>query len=60
MPEQEKGLSRYEASLVARWFAENGKQLEQGWVKVWRMTPSDIAKEYKVSKEDVIKAARRP
>ena len=54
-------LSRFEAGYVYQWLeAEKGKKIQGGWTSVYRRTPEEVAKEYNVSKEDVIKAARRP
>lgn len=53
----DKPLSRFEAQLVSDWMNENGHSVM--WTTVWRLKPSQIAKKYAVSKDDVIKAARR-
>jgi len=58
--ERNAPLSRFEAGYVYQWLvADKGKQIQGGWTSVYRRTPEEVAKEYKVSKEDVITAARR-
>lgn len=52
-------LGRDEASLVARWLTDLGKPVTNGYLSVWRMTPSEIAKAFNVEETEVIRVARR-
>lgn len=51
-------LSRYEAQLVADWINDDE---DQGvtWTDVWRLSPTEIAKRFKVTMKEVVAAARR-
>jgi hypothetical protein len=55
----DKPLSRPEATLVAGWLEDIGKQPEQGWLSVWKQTPDKIAQVFSVEKHDVLIAAHR-
>lgn len=54
-----KALSRFEAQLVADWLKQKGKQIGNGWLSVYRLSPDAVAKKFSVSAEEVVKAARR-
>lgn len=55
----DKILGRNEAILVAQWLKDRGITLKSGWVTVYKLRPSDIAKKYSVKMDEVVKAARR-
>jgi len=52
-------LSRTEATICATWLERQGEAVSSGWISLWKMKPSDIAKEYKVDLSDLLKAIRR-
>jgi thioesterase domain-containing protein len=55
----DKPLSQPEAYKVARWLKQSGKEVEAVLIDLWRKSPSEIAKEYDVDKQEVMKAAGR-
>jgi hypothetical protein len=55
----DKPLSQPEASKVAKWLKQNGKEVGAVMVDLWRKRPSEIAKEYEVEQKEVQKAAGR-
>jgi len=57
--QNEKPISRPEASLLARWLQEQGKPPEQGWLSLWRMSPAKVAEEYEVNEHDILVTIRR-
>lgn len=54
-------VSRGEAIILLGWLVDTLKnpQPKGGFYHLLHRTPADIAKEYKVSVEDVLKASRR-
>ena len=52
-------LSRTEATICATWLEGQGEAVPSGWISLWKMKPSEIAKEYKVDLPDLLKAIRR-
>lgn len=56
----DQGLGRDEASLVSRWLTHLGKDVRNGYLSVWRMTPGEVATKFGVDEKDVLEAARRP
>lgn len=59
MPDKTSRLGRSEAIWVADWLQTLGKKLRSGYLDCFRLTPAEIAAEFKVKENDVIKAARR-
>lgn len=55
----DKPLSQTEAYKVADWLKGKGKQIEAALKNLWRKRPSQVAKDYQVSAEEVAKAAGR-
>lgn len=60
MPEyNDRPLSQNEAKLVADFLKSKTKVLAKGWVTLWKLSPSEISSQFKVSVTDVLQAARR-
>ena len=59
--ETENPLSRGEAISVVDWLVNTKKfpPPRRGFYSILRLTPSDVAKKFSVSVEEVISAARR-
>lgn len=57
--EKQDRLGRSEAIWVSKWLESIGKKLRSGYLDCFRLTPAEIAAEFKVNENDVIKAARR-
>jgi hypothetical protein len=56
---EDKGLSRTEATIAAKWLDGQGIAVPSGWISLWKMLPDAIAQEYKVKLTDLLKAIRR-
>jgi hypothetical protein len=56
---EDKGLSRTEATIAAAWLEGQGIAVPSGWISLWKMTPDAIAQEYKVGLVSLLKAIRR-
>jgi hypothetical protein len=58
VPLEEKPLNRTQATWVATWLSKTGKDVLNGWMGVYEMTPSTVADRYQVKLDDVLKAQR--
>lgn len=56
--ETEKVLNRTEATWVANWLGKKGRDVLNGWMGVYQMSPSLIAEKFNVAIEDVLSAMR--
>ena len=56
---QTKRLSRFEAQMVADYLKQKGKSLTSGWLSVYRLTPAEVAANFKINVAEVVKATRR-
>lgn len=57
--ENTRPLKRFEAQIVAEYLREKGVDLPSGWVSVWKMTPAEVAKKYRLTEAEIIRVARR-
>lgn len=56
---EDKGLSRTEATIAAAWLEEQGVTVPSGWISLWKMSPDAVAQEYKVKLTDLLRVIRR-
>ena len=56
---EDKGLSRTEATIAAAWLEGQGIAVPSGWIGLWKMLPDEVANEYKVSLVTLLKVIRR-
>lgn len=52
-------LTEKESKWVADWLSTKGHSLPRGWIAVNRLRPSEVARRYKVTLLEVVKASRR-
>jgi hypothetical protein len=55
----DKPTSQNEAKLAAEFLKKNKNVVRGGYVSLWRMRPSDIAKAYKIPLQNLLSAIRR-
>ena len=56
---EDKGLSRTEATIAAQWLEGQGISVPSGWISLWKMLPDEVAQEYKVKLTELLKVIRR-
>ena len=56
---KEAGLSRTEAQLAVNWLSNQGIAVKSGWIGLYKVTPSQIAKDYEVNLSELLDAVRR-
>lgn len=56
---KDKPLTRPEASRISRWLLQQkGIQVPGGWTGIHKLTPAQIARQYKVKVDEIIEEAR--
>lgn len=59
MTVKERTLSSVEARMVAGYLKRKGIELDQGYLDVYRLTPTSVSEKFGIDHAEIVKAARR-